>query len=135
MNSPTLLRTLWRISICRFFSTKPAFTCDRYKMKRGPYANISNDHVAFFNELLGRNRVITDAEECEGYNIDYSKIVRGKRKQRSSSIIRTVLYKFLRILNRIYVFVRSGKISLCRNDVPCIVANKFCSVLLANRRV
>lgn len=135
MNSPTLLRTLRRISICRFFSTKPAFTCDRYKMKRGPYANISNDHVAFFNELLGRNRVITDAEECEGYNIDYSKIVRGKRKQRSSSIIRTVLYKFLRILNRIYVFVRCGKISLCRNDVPCIVANKFCSVLLANRRV
>lgn len=132
MNSPTLLRTLRRISICRFFSTKPAFTCDRYKMKRGPYANISNDHVAFFNELLGRNRVITDAEECEGYNIDYSKIVRGKRKQRFSSIIRTVLYKFLRILNRIYVFVRSGKISLCRNDVPCIVANKFCSVLLAN---
>lgn len=135
MNSPTLLRTLRHTSICRFFSTKPAFTCDRYKMKRGPYANISNDHVAFFNELLGRNRVITDAEECEGYNIDYSKIVRGKRKQRSSSIIRTVLYKFLRILNRIYVFVRSAKVSLCRNDVPCIVANKFCSVLLANRRV
>lgn len=135
MNSPTLLRTLRHTSICRFFSTKPAFTCDRYKMKRGPYANISNDHVAFFNELLGRNRVITDAEECEGYNIDYSKIVRGKRKQRSSSIIRTVLYTFLRILNRIYVFVRSAKVSLCRNDVLCIVANKFCSVLLANRRV
>ncbi|XP_033363227.1 D-2-hydroxyglutarate dehydrogenase, mitochondrial isoform X3 [Bombus vosnesenskii] len=77
MNSPTLLRTLRHTSICRFFSTKPAFTCDRYKMKRGPYANISNDHVSFFNELLGRNRVITDAEECEGYNIDYSKIVRG----------------------------------------------------------
>ncbi|XP_050584117.1 D-2-hydroxyglutarate dehydrogenase, mitochondrial isoform X3 [Bombus affinis] len=77
MNSPTLLRTLRYTSIFRFLSTKPAFTCDRYKVKRGPYANISNDHVAFFNELLGRNRVITDAEECEGYNIDYSKIVRG----------------------------------------------------------
>lgn len=132
MNSPTLLRTLRYTSTFRFLSTKPAFTCDRYKVKRGPYANISNDHVAFFNELLGRNRVITDAEECEGYNIDYSKIVRGKRKQRSSSIIRTVLYKFLRILNRIYVFVGSSKVSRCRNDVPCIVANKFCKVLFEN---
>lgn len=47
-------------------------------MKRGAYASISNDHVAFFNELLGRNRVIVDAEECEGYNIDYANIVRGK---------------------------------------------------------
>lgn len=135
MNSPTLLRTLRHTSICRFFSTKPAFTCDRYKMKRGPYANISNDHVAFFNELLGQNRIITDAEECEGYNIDYSKIVRGKRKQRSSPIIRTVLYTFLRILNQIYVFVRNSKVSRCLNDVPCIVTNKFCNVLLANRRI
>ena len=78
MSPRILLRTFQRISGFRFSSTKPAFTSDRYNVKRGAYASISNDHVAFFNELLGRNRVIVDAEECEGYNIDYAKIVRGK---------------------------------------------------------
>lgn len=80
MSFQTLLRRFRYTSRVQFFSTKPDFTSDRYKVERGPYANICNDHVTFFNNLLGQNRVITDAEECEGYNIDYSKIVRGKWK-------------------------------------------------------
>lgn len=63
-------------------------------MKRGPYACITKDHVACFNELLGRDRVITDEEECEGYNVDYTKIVRGKREQRVPSIFLIFPLKF-----------------------------------------
>ena len=62
----------------RSFSAKPAFTADRYKVQRGPYARISDEHAAFFGGLLGSSRVVSDPEECEGYNIDHINIVRGK---------------------------------------------------------
>ena len=65
----------------RFNSTKkltPDFTCNRYKIERGSYAKLTDTHKSFFEELLGRNRVISNSEECEGYNVDWLKTVRGK---------------------------------------------------------
>lgn len=73
-----------KISCCdaRYATTsaKPDFTSERYNVKRGPFGEISNDHVNFFGKLLGTNRIITDPEECDGYNIDWIKMVRGKLK-------------------------------------------------------
>lgn len=59
-------------------NVKPELTSIRYKMQRGPYATISNADIRFFESLVGSNRLITDPDECEGYNIDFPKTVRGK---------------------------------------------------------
>lgn len=66
----------------RCYSTwgaKPELTSVRYKMQRGPYATISSADIRFFESLVGSNRLITDPDECEGYNIDFPKTVRGER--------------------------------------------------------
>lgn len=81
MCSHALLRAFRNALSFRSFSAKPPFTADRYKVQRGPYARISDEHAAFFGGLLGSSRVVSDPEECEGYNIDHSKIVRGKQKR------------------------------------------------------
>ncbi|OAD59077.1 D-2-hydroxyglutarate dehydrogenase, mitochondrial [Eufriesea mexicana] len=116
----TFLRKFQRCPKFRFCSTKPAFTADRYDVKRGPYANISNNHVAYFDELLGRNRVITDADECEGYNIDHSKIVRGKSKlvlkPKTTNEVSAIL-KYCND-NRLAVCPQSGNTGLVGGSVP-----------------
>ncbi|XP_043803555.1 D-2-hydroxyglutarate dehydrogenase, mitochondrial [Apis laboriosa] len=120
MSFQTLLRRFRHTSRVQFFSTKPDFTSDRYKIERGLYANICNDHVVFFNNLLGQNRVITDAEECEGYNIDYSKIVRGKGKivlkPKTTNEISAIL-KYCNE-NRLAVCPQSGNTGLVGGSVP-----------------
>lgn len=136
MSPRILLRTFQRISGFRFSSTKPAFTSDRYKVKRGPYASISSDHVAFFNELLGRNRVIADAEECEGYNIDYAKIVRGQStlvlKPKTTEEVSAIL-KFCNE-NRLAVCPQSGNTGLVGGSVPVfdeiIISMKFMNKII-----
>ncbi|XP_014480949.1 PREDICTED: D-2-hydroxyglutarate dehydrogenase, mitochondrial [Dinoponera quadriceps] len=62
---------------CYASNAKPELTSIRYKVRRGPYASISTADVRFFDGLLDSNRIITDPEECESYNIDFPKTVRG----------------------------------------------------------
>lgn len=51
---------------------------DRYThVKRGNFAELNDSHLKFFEELVGKDRIITDAAECESYNIDWIKNVRG----------------------------------------------------------
>lgn len=51
---------------------------DRYPVKRGPYADITDADVTHFEQLLGgSNRVITGVSETEGYNVDFVNVVRG----------------------------------------------------------
>ena len=57
--------------------TKPEFTSVRYNVERGPYANLSDKDVTYFTGLLGQSRVITDPDECYGYNVDWIKTMRG----------------------------------------------------------
>lgn len=66
----------------RYYATgaKPELTSIRYKTRRGPYAMVTDADVRFFDSLLGSNRLITDPDECESYNIDFMKSVRGKHK-------------------------------------------------------
>ncbi|XP_031343457.1 D-2-hydroxyglutarate dehydrogenase, mitochondrial-like isoform X2 [Photinus pyralis] len=56
----------------------PQLTKDRYPhIKRGDYATLSQKHLDYFVGLLGRNRVLTDPSDCEMYNVDFIKAVRG----------------------------------------------------------
>lgn len=64
----------------RNLSSKPELTSVRYQIDRGAYAALSNTHVSFFENLLGKNRTITDVDGCDAYNIDWIKTVRGKQK-------------------------------------------------------
>ncbi|XP_050448521.1 D-2-hydroxyglutarate dehydrogenase, mitochondrial [Cataglyphis hispanica] len=61
----------------RSYATKPELTSIRYKMERGPFNRISSADISFFNTLMSSNRVITSPDECESYNIDFPKTVRG----------------------------------------------------------
>lgn len=64
----------------RYYATggaRPELTSIRYKMQRGPYATITDADVRFFDSLLGSSRLIMDPDECESYNIDFPKTVRG----------------------------------------------------------
>ncbi|CAL1687887.1 unnamed protein product [Lasius platythorax] len=61
----------------RRYSTRPELTSIRYKMQRGPYNAISSADIRFFDSLIGPNRIITDPDECESYNIDFPRTVRG----------------------------------------------------------
>lgn len=52
---------------------------DRYpNVKRGNFATLDENHLKFFKDALGANRVITDEAECQSYNVDWIKNVRGK---------------------------------------------------------
>ncbi|XP_012151768.1 D-2-hydroxyglutaric acid dehydrogenase isoform X2 [Megachile rotundata] len=116
------VRALFRSSNVRCFSAnaKPQFTADRYKIERYAYSKISKEHVAFFKELLGRNRVITDPEECESYNIDFSRIVRGKSnlvlKPKTTNEVSSIL-KYCNE-NRLAVCPQSGNTGLVGGSVP-----------------
>ncbi|CAK9799772.1 D-2-hydroxyglutarate dehydrogenase, mitochondrial [Anthophora plagiata] len=120
MFSRMLFHAARRTSSLRHFSAKPEFTADRYKVERGPYANISKDHLSFFSELLGQNRVITNADECEGYNIDFAKIVRGKSsvvlKPKTTDEVSSIL-KYCNE-NRLAVCPQSGNTGLVGGSVP-----------------
>ncbi|XP_044268012.1 D-2-hydroxyglutarate dehydrogenase, mitochondrial [Tribolium madens] len=67
-------------SVCRGFAspTLPELTKDRYPhVKRGEFAKLDHNHLRFFRELLGENRVLTDPSDCEIYNVDWNRNVRG----------------------------------------------------------
>lgn len=106
----------------RAFSSraKPDFTANRYKVQRGAYTRITNENLGFFEKLLGPNRVITEPAECEGYNIDYAKIVRGKStvvlKPKGVAEVSAIL-KYCND-NRLAVCPQSGNTGLVGGSVP-----------------
>ncbi|XP_065090993.1 D-2-hydroxyglutarate dehydrogenase, mitochondrial-like [Ochlerotatus camptorhynchus] len=56
----------------------PALTKERYPVKRGQFDEVSDSDVAKFESILGgSSRVLTQAEDIQGYNIDYMGSVRG----------------------------------------------------------
>nr|XP_031839412.1 D-2-hydroxyglutarate dehydrogenase, mitochondrial [Nomia melanderi] len=122
MSSRRLFRALSAAPRFRSFSAnaKPAFTCDRYQVQRGSYARIDGKHVAFFESVLDRNRVISDPEECEGYNIDYVKMVRGKSnlvlKPKTTEEVSAILRYCNE--NRLAVCPQSGNTGLVGGSVP-----------------
>ncbi|XP_034947769.1 D-2-hydroxyglutarate dehydrogenase, mitochondrial [Chelonus insularis] len=98
----------------------PDLTAVRYKVKRGPYDEITGTHVKFFEQLLGQSRVITDPTECDGYNVDWVKTVRGKSrlvlKPKTTEEVSAVL-KYCND-NRLAVCPQSGNTGLVGGSVP-----------------
>lgn len=53
------------------------FTKDVYKVKRGDYAVLNDTHLQLFENILSKERVLTDPHDVESHNIDWIKMVRG----------------------------------------------------------
>lgn len=47
-------------------------------MKRGNFKEVAEEDVAFFRELLGEERVVTDFSDLEKYNVDWFRQYRGR---------------------------------------------------------
>ncbi|XP_012281186.1 D-2-hydroxyglutarate dehydrogenase, mitochondrial isoform X2 [Orussus abietinus] len=101
-------------------STKPELTSVRYKVQRGPYASISDAHLQHFQHLLGHERVITDSEECESYNIDWANTVRGASrvvlKPKTTEEVSAILRHCDK--NKLAVCPQSGNTGLVGGSVP-----------------
>ncbi|XP_067006180.2 D-2-hydroxyglutarate dehydrogenase, mitochondrial isoform X2 [Anabrus simplex] len=77
---PVPIRTLHTGSLWRS-SHQVELTSVRYPdVKRGNYAVLSDQHVQYFENILGKDRVITDESEVQSYNVDWMKMVRGASK-------------------------------------------------------
>ncbi|XP_028148779.1 D-2-hydroxyglutarate dehydrogenase, mitochondrial [Diabrotica virgifera virgifera] len=99
----------------------PQLTKDRYPhVKRGEYANLDQQHVGFFKDLLGLNRVITDSEECESFNVDWIKGVRGYSQCVLKPKTTEEVSKILSYCNkhRIAVCPQGGNTGLVGGSVP-----------------
>ncbi|CAH0557517.1 unnamed protein product [Brassicogethes aeneus] len=86
-------------------SALPQLTKDRYPVQRGDYAELTDNHLSFFKNLLG-HRVITDASECEPYNIDWIKSVRGY----SRCVLKP---KTTEEVSKIVSFCNEHKVAIC----------------------
>lgn len=69
-------------NLCRRLASShreiPALTKERYPVKRGQYSEVTDSDVTKFESILGgSSRVLTQAEDTQGYNIDYLGSVRG----------------------------------------------------------
>ncbi|XP_023310421.1 D-2-hydroxyglutarate dehydrogenase, mitochondrial-like [Anoplophora glabripennis] len=82
------IRTLVRfrlLKVCETQNFKPRkylhnrtnFTKNTYNVSRGNYNYLHEAHIAFFENLLGDNRVIMDLCDLEKYNVDWYTQVRG----------------------------------------------------------
>ncbi|XP_008553768.1 D-2-hydroxyglutarate dehydrogenase, mitochondrial [Microplitis demolitor] len=104
----------------RLGSTMPDLTAVRYKVKREPFGEITGTHVNFFEQLLGHNRVITDPNECDSYNVDWIKMVRGSSrlvlKPNSTEEVSEIL-KYCND-NNLAVCPQSGNTGLVGGSVP-----------------
>lgn len=101
-------------------SAVPEFTSVRYKVKRGPYAAVSDGHLNFFKQLLDANRVINDAEETAAYNIDFAKTVRGRSRVVLKPKSTEEVSEILRYCNaeKLAVCPQSGNTGLVGGSVP-----------------
>lgn len=106
----------------RGFASKvePDFTANRYKVVRGPYAAIKGADAIYFENLLGKDRVITDPVECKSYNIDFANTVRGKStlilKPKTTNEVSAIL-KYCN-KHRLAVCPQSGNTGLVGGSTP-----------------
>lgn len=53
---------------------------NRYPVKRGNFAELSEKDVSQFESMLDKNRVLTSDDDTQGYNIDWMRSVRGSSR-------------------------------------------------------
>lgn len=52
-------------------------TKDVYKVKRGEFATLNDKHLQLFENILSKERVLTDSQDVDNYNVDWIKMLRG----------------------------------------------------------
>ncbi|XP_026287639.1 D-2-hydroxyglutarate dehydrogenase, mitochondrial isoform X2 [Frankliniella occidentalis] len=62
---------------CAKYGTASALTKDRYNVQRGNYATLTDRDVSFFEQIVGKSRILTDAADVEPYNADWLHSVKG----------------------------------------------------------
>ncbi|CAG9833545.1 unnamed protein product [Diabrotica balteata] len=90
----------------RNLRNRPDFTKNRYKVTRGNYNYLREDHINYFQTLLGYKRVIMDLSDLEKYNVDWYTQVRG-----CSSIV--LKPKTTQEVSQILSFCNNQKLALC----------------------
>ncbi|XP_075214603.1 D-2-hydroxyglutaric acid dehydrogenase isoform X2 [Lycorma delicatula] len=66
-------------------------TKDRYPhIKRGNYTELNDNHVKFFKDLLGSDRVLTDPNDVQPYNTDWIKMVCGTLVCEAGCVLETL---------------------------------------------
>lgn len=54
------------------------FVNERFpNLKRGNFSSLDDKDIKYFNKILEKNQVITDAQEVQSYNVDWLKICTG----------------------------------------------------------
>ncbi|XP_074030155.1 D-2-hydroxyglutarate dehydrogenase, mitochondrial [Leptinotarsa decemlineata] len=99
----------------------PQLTKDRYPhVKRGEYAKLDQHHLGFFKDLLGPDRVITDPSDCEGFNVDWIRNVRGYSQCVLKPKTTEEVSKILSFCNdnRVAVCPQGGNTGLVGGSVP-----------------
>lgn len=101
-------------------SQNPELTSLKYKVSRGPYATITDSHLQFFENLLGKDRLLTDPDECDAYNVDWGKIVKGCSRVVARPKTTEEVSAILRYCNdnRLAVCPQSGRTGLVWGSVP-----------------
>ncbi|XP_012265248.2 D-2-hydroxyglutarate dehydrogenase, mitochondrial [Athalia rosae] len=104
----------------RAISQKPEPTAVRYKVTRGPYATVTDSHLQFLENLLGKERLLTDPDECESYNVDWARMVRGCSrvvvKPKTTEEVSAILQYCNE--NRLAVCPQGGNTGLVGGSVP-----------------
>ncbi|KAJ8954511.1 hypothetical protein NQ318_000742 [Aromia moschata] len=85
---------------------RPDFTKNTYNVSRGYYNYLQEDHIRFFQRLLGEKRVIMDLSDLEKYNVDWYIQVRG-----CSSIV--LKPKTTDEVSKILSFCEKNRLAVC----------------------
>ena len=101
-------------------SPDPEYTSKRYAVKRGDYSTLQDRDVVYFENLLDKSRVVTDAFDLEKYNVDWLKSVRGRShcalKPRNTREVSAILNYCNE--KRLAVVPQGGNIGLVGGSVP-----------------
>lgn len=84
----------------------PEFTKDAFEVSRGNYNYINDSYIKYFRSILGTNRVITNTEDAEKYNVDWFSQVRG-----SSNLV--LKPKTTEEVSKILLFCNENKLAVC----------------------
>ncbi|XP_055606108.1 D-2-hydroxyglutarate dehydrogenase, mitochondrial-like [Uranotaenia lowii] len=98
----------------------PALTKDRYPIKRGKFAELSDSDLSKFESILGKGRVLTQAEDIQSYNIDYLGSVRGYSRVVLKPKSTEEVAELLKFCNerRLAVCPQGGNTGLVGGSVP-----------------
>nr|XP_039266939.1 D-2-hydroxyglutarate dehydrogenase, mitochondrial-like [Styela clava] len=118
--SSRCLANIRQISSSSTNLTLTKLTSELYDVKRGPYGLVSDKDIRIFESILGEQRVITDENVIESYNVDWLNTVRGQSKVLLKPKTTEEVSKILMHCNEqnLAVCPQSGNTGLVGGSVP-----------------